>query len=174
MHKETIKARLEAQYEAFVQMISTLNEQEYVQAPEGKWNAGMQLEHLCKSVAPVNLAFSLPAFLIRLVFGKANRPSRSYEALVEKYQLKLSAGGRASAPFVPEESRFSERDKWSIKLQKLIKKLSTRVEGFSEEQLDSLILPHPLLGKLTLREMLFFTIYHAQHHQKSVLGMIEK
>lgn len=25
--------------------------------------------------------------------------------------------------------------------------------------------PHPLLGKLTLREMMFFTIYHVQHHE---------
>jgi hypothetical protein len=25
-------------------------------------------------------------------------------------------------------------------------------------------LPHPLLGKLTVREMLFFTLYHQRHH----------
>jgi hypothetical protein len=35
--------------------------------------------------------------------------------------------------------------------------------------LDLLILPHPLLGKLTLREMLYFTLYHVEHHEKQVL-----
>jgi hypothetical protein len=29
-------------------------------------------------------------------------------------------------------------------------------------------LPHPLLGKLTLREMLYFTAYHADHHRHSI------
>jgi hypothetical protein len=39
---------------------------------------------------------------------------------------------------------------------------------FSEKDLDTLILPHPLLGKVTLREMLYFTIYHVQHHVEQV------
>jgi hypothetical protein len=46
--------------------------------------------------------------------------------------------------------------------------LARRIDRFSETQLDQLILPHPLLGKLTLREMLYFTIYHVQHHQKQL------
>jgi hypothetical protein len=42
--------------------------------------------------------------------------------------------------------------------------LNKRLKKYSEASLDELILPHPLLGKLTLREMLYFTIYHAGHH----------
>ena len=34
--------------------------------------------------------------------------------------------------------------------------------------LDAVLLPHPLLGKLTVREMLFFTVYHVQHHRALV------
>ncbi len=49
-----------------------------------------------------------------------------------------------------------------------------RVDSFSEAQLDALILPHPLLGKLTLREMLYFTIYHVQHHEKQALHNIQR
>jgi hypothetical protein len=30
--------------------------------------------------------------------------------------------------------------------------------------LERIRLPHPLLGRLTTREMLFFTLYHNQHH----------
>ena len=40
------------------------------------------------------------------------------------------------------------------------------LEKYSESDLDLIILPHPLLGKITLREMMYFTIYHVQHHQK--------
>ena len=32
------------------------------------------------------------------------------------------------------------------------------------KDLDVYILPHPLLGKVTLREMLYFTIHHNEHH----------
>jgi hypothetical protein len=31
-----------------------------------------------------------------------------------------------------------------------------------------LILPHPLLGKITIREMLYFTAYHVQHHENII------
>jgi len=35
---------------------------------------------------------------------------------------------------------------------------------WSELQMDRIRLPHPVLGKLSVREMLFFTLYHNQHH----------
>jgi hypothetical protein len=25
-------------------------------------------------------------------------------------------------------------------------------------------MPHPLLGKITAREMIYFTVYHSEHH----------
>jgi len=34
----------------------------------------------------------------------------------------------------------------------------------TDTQLDQYIAPHPLLGKITLRELGYFTIYHTQHH----------
>jgi hypothetical protein len=40
--------------------------------------------------------------------------------------------------------------------------------GWREADLDRYLLPHPLLGKLTLREMLHFTLYHNYHHVQSV------
>ena len=33
-----------------------------------------------------------------------------------------------------------------------------------EEDLDRYLAPHPLLGKITLRELAYFTIYHTHHH----------
>jgi len=35
---------------------------------------------------------------------------------------------------------------------------------WKEPQLDQYIAPHPLLGKITLRELCYFTIYHTKHH----------
>jgi hypothetical protein len=41
-----------------------------------------------------------------------------------------------------------------------------------EAQLDQYLVPHPLLGKITLRELGYFTIYHTQHHLRNLLGRL--
>ncbi len=48
--------------------------------------------------------------------------------------------------------------------ERVSSKLLTNLERWSEQQLDTLRLPHPILGKLTVREMLFFTEFHTRHH----------
>jgi hypothetical protein len=56
------------------------------------------------------------------------------------------------------------------KYHRLKEKLIRKVLSYREGKLDHYILPHPLLGKLTLREMLFFTIYHNEHHLNLLLS----
>jgi len=87
--------------------------------------------------------------------------------LVERYRQRLKDGGRAPSRFLPTQSSV-DLDARVDSLQRMIRKLSLSLDHFSEEQLDRLLLPHPLLGKLTLREMLYFTIYHVQHHHHQV------
>lgn len=81
-----------------------------------------------------------------------------------KYKAKLAAGGKARGPFIPPVILFENKE--SLIKQYLLQKekLISKIKRQSEEELDLYILPHPLLGKLTLREMLFFTIYHNRHH----------
>jgi hypothetical protein len=43
-------------------------------------------------------------------------------------------------------------------------RLQKAFESWNEEDLDTIRLPHPLLGKITAREMIYFTLYHAKHH----------
>ncbi|MDE3253937.1 MAG: DinB family protein, partial [Bacteroidota bacterium] len=103
--------------------------------------------------------------LLQWLFGVANRPSRSYEALVEKYHRKLGEGGKASGRFIPKENKTFPKKRLLRKLERLVDRLCKRTEKIDEQSLDTFLLPHPLLGKLTLREMLYFTAYHAEHHR---------
>jgi len=152
-------------YKSLAEYLRKLDEQSFLFAPNGKWSASEQLDHLLKSIAPVNQALSLPNFVIKLMFGKANRPSKSYEELVEKYQGKLLAGGKAPKTFVPNKISFAERETKLKRIEKLALSITRKANNYKEEDLDALVLPHPLLGKLTLREMLYFTAYHCKHHQ---------
>ena len=58
---------------------------------------------------------------------------------------------------------FNSKDRGTI-----IEDITTLLDKWSEQQLDKIIAPHPLLGKLTFREILYFTIYHAKHHQLQI------
>jgi hypothetical protein len=169
MDKQEIRNKLQDNHKKLAELIVSLNANDFLFAPEGKWNAGQQLDHIYRSVAALNMGLALPKFIIRLYVGKANRPSKDYEALVAKYKLKLDAGGRAVGRFVPKPVKPDQKEKLKDKLLKVVDCLCKKIERYNEKQLDYYILPHPLLGKLTIREMLYFTIYHAEHHQKITL-----
>lgn len=171
--KEEIVKELDSQHAAFNVTIAELEEKQFTFLWEGKWTPGQQLEHIRKSVAPIVLAFRLPRFLLKYQFGLTNRPSRTYNALVQKYLTALD-GHAAIAPvkFQPKEVPFSQKQKKLKAYESTIRKLKKVALKTTEEELDLYVLPHPLIGKLTLREMLFFCIYHVQHHHKITKDII--
>jgi len=163
-NKPEIISALNEKIDAFNGYISPLNKEQFEATPNSKWSAGQNLDHLIRAIKPLQLAYGLPKFALLILFGKTNRPSRTFDELVTKYKTKLAAGGKASGPFIPPTIRFEQKDelikKYSLQKQMLLSK----IEKQSEPDLDKYILPHPLLGKVTLREMLYFTIHHNEHH----------
>jgi DinB superfamily len=131
-----------------------------------KWSIAENVQHLIISTKVTTLAYSLPAFIVGWVGGKPNRQSRDYEALVEKYKQKLAAGGKASGIFVPKPMKITaDKEKllagWDKATAKYIAALQNST---NENKLDNYLARHPLLGRVTLRELCYFTIYHTQHH----------
>lgn len=171
--KATLLDQLEHHHLAFKAEIKNLNTDHYTYSWENKWTPGQQLRHIHLSVKPLVLALSLPRFVIQWKFGLANRSSRSYKGLVEKYQNAL-AGMPAAAPksFHPVPEEYDHREHLFSDYDKALKKLLKQVRNMRDKDLERYVLPHPLIGKLTLREMLYFTIYHVQHHQKIVQEII--
>lgn len=168
MNKLDIQKELIEKHKLFTGYISSLTENEFVfRKNNEKWSAGQQLQHIYLSVRPINLALLLPKFIVRLIFGKP-KLNRTYEELVSAYQLTLTNGGKAGALYVPKNVSSRQKQKLIIGLMNLIKSINEKVDKLSEEDLDNLILPHPLIGKTTIREILYFTIYHVQHHQKAI------
>lgn len=173
MIKETLKLRLEENHKSFLNYINSLPDEMFVKSKFEKWTAGQQLEHIYLSVKPVRQALSLPGFILSVLWGKANRKSRNFDELVTRYLDKLSNGGKAPGRFIPAKAGLEKRLKLTSLLAKEILKLNSKIDKFSESELDEFVIPHPLLGKLTVREMLYFTIYHVEHHQKAVREICE-
>jgi hypothetical protein len=166
MNIALLQQELIAHHTRFVNHIQSIPQNEVRISRKGKWSAAQQLEHILKSVSPVRLAFLLPGGVLKLLFGTSNRPSKNYDELVKKYHIKLREGGRASARFLPAAQ--SNVPQQASLLLRRVQSLASRLDSYSEEELDLLLLPHPLMGKLTFREMLYFTIYHVQHHHHQV------
>jgi hypothetical protein len=162
--KSEIVSALNENVDAFNNYIASLAKEQFEATPNGKWSAGQNLDHLIRAIKPLQSAYGLPKLVLRILFGKTNRPSKTYDELVTKYKTKLAAGGRASGPFIPSFSSFEKKDELIKKYAGQKQKLITKIEKQREKDLDVYILPHPLLGKVTLREMLYFTIHHNEHH----------
>lgn len=168
MERQRIIELLRESHNLFASYIDGLSHDEFLFAPPQKWTAGQQLEHIYLAVRPVVLAFRLPKLVVRGLFGKASRQSRTYEDLVNKYQNILQNGGKSSRPFIPRKVTYDQKEKIINALNKKISSLCSAIPMFTDEDLDRLILPHPLLGKLTMREMLYFTIHHVGHHHEAI------
>lgn len=168
MDRTAIAIELQRVHEAFVATIRSFPEDRLEVRPHGKWSPAQHLEHIRMSVRPVATALLVPRWFLRWRFGTPNRPPRSYEALVQRYKEKLAAGGKAPSPFTPLEIRAGQVVQTSEALLRSVHRLCERTQRWSDLDLDRYLLPHPLLGRLTIREMLFFTIHHAQHHKALV------
>src|SRR6478736_7582279 len=97
--KPQIISALNENIDAFNNYIAPLTKEQFEGSPGGKWSAGQNLDHLIRAIKPLQLAYSLPKFALLILFGKTNRPSRSYDRLALKYKSKLEAGGKAGGPF---------------------------------------------------------------------------
>ncbi|MET0393741.1 MAG: DinB family protein [Chitinophagaceae bacterium] len=152
---------------------TALSNEAFFWQPAGKWSAAQQVKHLVTATKTAQYAFVLPKFIVRLAGGKPNRPSRPFDELAVNYQLKLARGGKASRRYVPKPVAAGYGKERLIRefrtaMHRLISALQER---WQEHQADAYIVPHPLLGKITLRELCYFTIFHTHHHLHSIAAL---
>jgi hypothetical protein len=167
MNRSELIKRIKDNHAAFIQFIGSLSDEQLRISKPNKWNAYQQAEHIYLCLRPIQLALRLPNWFPRLMFGKSKSGSRSYELLVSAYRSKLQAGGKAPSSYVPKRHEGSIHNLLA-KLESLVDQVCRQIEHYEESQLDTIRLPHPLLGKLTIRELLFFSIYHVGHHHQQV------
>ncbi len=170
LSKEDIIHELEIVSKEFAGFCFTVNDKLFFRQPSDKWSIAQNVKHLVISADRTRLVFILPKFIVRYYVGKPNRSSRSYDELLEKYKLKLQQGGRASGIFIPKRILQKEnRENMLLVFLKAMNRLSVIIQNkWKDSQLDQYIAPHPLLGKITLRELCYFTIFHTTHHLSNI------
>lgn len=170
MDKEAISDLLEEKHSALLNWLKDQNEDKWEAGPEGKWTTGQQTLHILQSLKPVNAALSLPKFILKYKFGTSNREVRDYETVVKRYQDRLiDAKGKTfkgsqnmMVPTIADKKYILNR------LTVENKKLQFKTKKWKDKDLDNLILPHLLMGKMPVREILMWTSYHIEHHTNTL------
>jgi len=155
--KDEIRQGLQRSFKDIKLLSQTFKEEDFYRKKDNKWSAAENLDHLIRSTKGLASALKLPKFVLRASLN-----------LLENYKVLLQNGGVASGRYIPQKTDQFQIDKllssWTI----IGDKFNMRLENWTEEQLDQYLLPHPLLGKLTVREMMFFTIFHNHHHYNAI------
>ena len=170
--KAQIVEALQQTHAQLVETVTNLSQEVFTRQPPEGWSAAEYLLHLNLSVRPVGRAMNLPPEKLLSLFGSPDQPSRSYEALEALYRAALANGIRAEdAPrFVPQlpDDRDNLQENLLADWVEYNTALLEAVEAWPEAQLDDYNISHPAFGSLTVREMLFFTIFHNRLHLKDI------
>jgi hypothetical protein len=167
MTRQQTSERFKKNHQLFLEYIESLSEIEFLQSQDHKWTPGQQLAHVSMCLEPLAQVLQ-DKQVIESKFGRTKRKSISYNAVITNYKVALEKGGKAPERFVPEEIAWNRREEFMVAIRENVKKIIQSMGNYTDVDLDSLVLPHPLLGNLTIREMLYLMAYHVSHHQESM------
>jgi hypothetical protein len=156
---------------AITETVKDLDETTFFKMPHPeKWSIAQNLVHLFQSVKGLVGLFGTPSKMDG--FGKSDRSSKSYEDIKAAYQKILSV------PLPPPFNGFRPIDtegsvsEVMANFQSIHARLLERFALFSEADLDTYQIPHPVMGLLTMREIMQFTAYHTRHHHLAIKNIL--
>ena len=166
MQKEALKQLIDDKFNDLITWLEAQPRNEFaVQKYPSKWSNGEHLEHLRKTTRAVNKAMKIPKLVLRYKFGKMNRAERSYETLKNKYVDKLKATGVKAPPaYEPVDITNNDRERLLDWFKQERDQMKKTVSKHSEKALGKYVIPHPVIGKLSFREFVYFTALHTEHH----------
>ncbi|MEM1001425.1 MAG: DinB family protein [Bacteroidota bacterium] len=166
MEKEDIAQLLDNSYCNFISFIKERDDEFWQFAPEGKWTVGQHTKHILQSTKPLNLALSLPRFIISWKYGRNNREVRPLDQVIKRYEerLKESKGKVYKASQNMGTPDISDKNYLLNRLQVEHRKLEYKTRHLNDKVLNQLVLPHPLMGKMPLREIIMWSAHHVDHH----------
>ena len=170
--KSEITENLHTIFNEVVEFLHNITEQQFMQAPEGKWSSGQQVLHLIRSIKPIAMLMQGDIAQIE-AFGKLKRDPWDYDTLVHNYLNALKAGGKAPKPFEPKGVKPEDKEALTQKFVEVKDTLMNTLEQWDEDKLNQYCIPHPLLGNFSVREMMMFTVYHTGHHLRFMKAYTE-
>jgi nitrate/nitrite-specific signal transduction histidine kinase len=179
MHnKSEIIAALNQQNLEFQSFLESIPSEKFFGGSSESWSVGHHVQHITSAVNRVAQGLANPGALPKREPATA---SRDFATLKQTYLETLqNTPVETLRQFGSRVMLEEHQDLQAYKTQMIssfsdaITSFNTALEGFSEEHLETLGMPHPLLGIISSREMVFFIVYHNTHHQNGIKKMIER
>jgi DinB superfamily len=162
MNQSELLAKLKSEFSDMENLANSFEETAFFKQPHAeKWSVAQNIVHLNFVAKNILGALNTPSVLAG--FGKANRASRDFDTIRDAYLQGLSEW---QAKGMPYKHLNTEGPKTGLlqDFEAIHQNLMSFAETLSEEDLNTLQLPHPVLGLMTVREMLCFATYHIRHH----------
>lgn len=179
MNKSEIIQELKRIQHGLTASIQPLTQSQFDAGTDTSWSASGYLKHLILSNKPFVRGLSFPKDKLADRFGQSTQPPRSYDALVAMYQSRLDDGIRAEdyEAVTPISYRLPEgiTDEKAYFIEvwnETHEKMFTELENWEDADLDKYQLPHPAINLISIREMLYFTIYHNNLHWNDIQAVI--
>jgi hypothetical protein len=166
--KQNWLAELIHTHTRLMEYVEALPDADLIWSEEGRWNALQQIKHVYLCLSTISQALSSKEY-IEQKFGRIDRPTLTYDEVIERYKSGLAAGGKAPDRFVPDSSlKPSQKDEIIGELNNMLLNIQKQLESYSDDECNSLVLPHPFVGKLTIKELFFLMTEHANIHRNSI------
>jgi len=167
-NQSELQHALAVSFQDIIDLSAAVSEDKFYAEENGKWSIGGNVDHLVMSSLQIVSMTARPKAMFEQ-FGKAKKPSRSYEELVATYKEILSKERKAPTDYSPIPGAPKSREELLKSIEMLKSKLEKRLpEHWTEEELDTYRLPHRAMGMMTMREVLAFTVLDNYHHLEAM------
>lgn len=158
---------------SFQQLINWINEQPESQFNEvileGKWTIAGHLYHLIKTTKGVSQGMVMPKLGLKTMFGKNNRTERTFQEMADKYNATIiQQNVAAPGQFEAKADRTFVRPALISRFEEELNDFIKALDNWEEADMSIYVLPHPVIGKCTIREFIYFTIIHTDHHLETL------
>lgn len=137
--------------------------------PDKGWSIAENVKHLSKTTWPITMGLKLPSAVPSALFGKG-KGSRPFAEIKRVYYASLAEGFQAGI-YTPGKAVAGQAEQQEKLIRKFEASVNDLIDAFSrldDVLLDTVRMPHPAIGRLTLREMLYSSLNHDIHHMSVV------
>jgi hypothetical protein len=164
--KSDVIAALESNAQSIVEFFSSLPDRQFFDGDPDRWGPAHHLLHLTRSSESIEPALRSGALPLHpttrsRTYAEVRDAAAASVAATPKDTLRDMGRTVVIAPGLPRADIVDAFASASARLR-------TAAAAWTEDALDRQALVHPLMGRLTVREMLFFTVMHERHHLKLV------
>ncbi len=170
--KEDIKIALQLIFDDINTYLKNVDSSSFKKSKNGKWSIAQNIDHLTLSNSITTIGLSMPIFALNTLYKKPTRNAWNYDEVVWQYQLKLNSGAKAPLPFTPKLSIVPIRSILERNWKNSFKRLLSNLDKWTDSDLDTAYISHPLLGVLSVRELMYFTVYHNRHHFETIQSLV--